>query len=191
MPPNPQRRTLILDAAIDILNDVGVGGVTHRQVDERAGLPPGTTSNYFRTRLALLEATAGRVVELHWRNVAALQRLGGSTGDRQALVTLMGALISSPDPAVRRLLIARYELSLEATRRPELRPFMDEMAAAAMTSARSVLRWGGIDASDEQLARVSRMLNGLAFSQLTVSQSAQPAGDIGELADALLRAVFG
>ena len=35
------------------------------------------------------------------------------------------------------------------------------------------------------------MLNGLAFSQLTVSQSAQPAGDIGELADALLRAVFG
>ena len=91
----------------------------------------------------------------------------------------------------RRLLIARYELSLEATRRPELRPFMDEMAAAAMTSARSVLRWGGIDASDEQLARVSRMLNGLAFSQLTVSQSAQPAGDIGELADALLRAVFG
>ena len=105
MPPNPQRRTLILDAAIDILNDVGVGGVTHRQVDERAGLPPGTTSNYFRTRLALLEATAGRVVELHWRNVAALQRLGGSTGDRQALVTLMGALISSPDPAVRRLLI--------------------------------------------------------------------------------------
>ena len=191
MPPNPQRRTLILDAAIDILNDVGVGGVTHRQVDERAGLPPGTTSNYFRTRLALLEATAGRVVELHWRNVAALQRLGGSTGDRQALVTLMGALISSPDPAVRRLLIARYELSLEATRRPELRPFMDEMAAAAMTSARSVLRWGGIDASYEQLARVSRMLNGLAFSQLTVSQSAQPAGDIGELADALLRAVFG
>ena len=191
MPPNPQRRTLILDAAIDILNDVGVGGVTHRQVDERAGLPPGTTSNYFRTRLALLEATAGRVVELHWRNVAALQGLGGSTGDRQALVTLMGALISSPDPAVRRLLIARYELSLEATRRPELRPFMDEMAAAAMTSARSVLRWGGIDASDEQLARVSRMLNGLAFSQLTVSQSAQPAGDIGELADALLRAVFG
>jgi len=191
MPPNPQRRTLILDAAIDILNDVGVGGVTHRQVDERAGLPPGTTSNYFRTRLALLEATAGRVVELHWRNVAALQRLGGSTGDRRALVTLMGALISSPDPAVRRLLIARYELSLEATRRPELRPFMDEMAAAAMTSARSVLRWGGIDASDEQLARVSRMLNGLAFSQLTVSQSAQPAGDIGELADALLRAVFG
>jgi DNA-binding transcriptional regulator YbjK len=191
MPPNPQRRTLILDAAIDILNDVGVGGVTHRQVDERAGLPPGTTSNYFRTRLALLEATAGRVVELHWRNVAALQRLGGSTGDRRALVTLMGALISSPDPAVRRLLIARYELSLEATRRPELRPLMDEMAAAAMTSARSVLRWGGIDASDEQLARVSRMLNGLAFSQLTVSQSAQPAGDIGELADALLRAVFG
>jgi len=191
MPPNPQRRTLILDAAIDILNEVGVGGVTHRQVDERAALPPGTTSNYFRTRLALLEATAGRVVELHWQNVAALQALSGRPGDRQSLVTLMGALVSSPDPAARRLLIARYELSMEATRRPELRPFMDEIAGAAMTSARSVVKWGGIDASDEQLARLSRLLNGLAFSQLTVSQKAQPAGDLVELADALLRAVLG
>ena len=129
MPPNPHRRSLILDAAIDILNGTGVGGVTHRQVDERAGVPPGTTSNYFRTRLTLLEATAGRVVELHWLNVAALQRLSGRQGDRQALVALMGALVSSPDPAARRLLVARYELSLEATRRPELRPFMDEIAA--------------------------------------------------------------
>ena len=49
MPANPERRTQILDAAVDILADIGVGGVTHRQVDARAGLPPGTTSNYFRT----------------------------------------------------------------------------------------------------------------------------------------------
>jgi hypothetical protein len=104
---------------------------------------------------------------------------------------LIGALVSSPDPAARRLLVARYELALEATRRPELRPFMDEIACAAMSSARSVLKWGGVDASDEQLARLSRLLNGLAFSQLTVSQEAQPAGDLVELADALLRAALG
>ena len=58
MPANPERRTQILDAAIDILCDDGVGGLTHRQVDSRAGVPAGTTSNYFRTRQALLEATA-------------------------------------------------------------------------------------------------------------------------------------
>jgi DNA-binding transcriptional regulator YbjK len=45
MAPNPERRTQILDAAIDILCDDGVGGLTHRQVDGRAGVPAGTTSN--------------------------------------------------------------------------------------------------------------------------------------------------
>ena len=67
MPPNPERRNQILDAAIDILCDDGVGGLTHRQVDSRAGVPAGTTSNYFRTRQALLEATAQRTVDLHWQ----------------------------------------------------------------------------------------------------------------------------
>src|SRR3954469_20873835 len=67
MPPNPVRRTLIVDTAIEILADTGCGGVNHRQIDERAQLPPGTTSNYFRTRLSLLEATARRMAELHWQ----------------------------------------------------------------------------------------------------------------------------
>src|SRR6185437_6307378 len=69
MPTNPERRTQILDAAIDILCDDGVGGLTHRQVDSRAGMPAGTTSNYFRNRQALLGATAARTVELHWQRV--------------------------------------------------------------------------------------------------------------------------
>ena len=42
MPPNRQRRTQILDVAIDILADIGIGAVTHRQVDTRAGLPAGS-----------------------------------------------------------------------------------------------------------------------------------------------------
>ena len=74
MPPNAERRTLILDAAIDLLCDDGVGGLTHRQLDSRTGLPAGTTSNYFRTRQALLEATASRTVDLHWQRVEALQQ---------------------------------------------------------------------------------------------------------------------
>ena len=34
MPTNPQRRAQILNAAIDLLVDVGIGGLTHRQVDD-------------------------------------------------------------------------------------------------------------------------------------------------------------
>lgn len=48
------RRTLLADAALDVLADEGMRGLTHRAVDRRAAMPPGTTSAYFRTRAALL-----------------------------------------------------------------------------------------------------------------------------------------
>ena len=101
MPPNPERRAQLLDAAIGILADTGVGGLTHRQVDDRAGLPAGTTSNYFRTRQALLEATAARTVDLHWRRVEALQSVIGPL-TRDGVKVLLTRMISKPDEQARR-----------------------------------------------------------------------------------------
>ena len=100
MPTNPQRRAQILNAAIDLLVDVGIGGLTHRQVDDRAALPAGTTSNYFRTRLALLEATADRTAELHWQHVEALQTLIGQPMTRDGLKMLLAQMISDPDEPI-------------------------------------------------------------------------------------------
>ena len=117
MPPNPERRNQILDAAIDILCDDGVGGLTHRQVDSRAGVPAGTTSNYFRTRHALLEATAQRTVDLHWQRVEMLQSAVGPL-TRDALKALLIRMLE-PDEQMRRFTLARFELFMESTRREE------------------------------------------------------------------------
>jgi DNA-binding transcriptional regulator YbjK len=119
MPPNPERRAHLLDAAIDILADTGVGGLTHRLVDERAGLPSGTTSNYFRTRLALLEATTSYVAEQHWQRVELLKTMVGQVADPAGVKALMVRMLSDPDEQSRRGNIARFELFLEGTRRPE------------------------------------------------------------------------
>src|SRR5690349_14842216 len=108
MPANPERRNQILDAAIDILCDEGVGGLTHRQVDSRAGIPAGTTSNYFRTRQTLLEATAARTVDLHWQRVELLQSSIGPLS-RDALQALLVQMLS-PDEHMRRVTLARFEL---------------------------------------------------------------------------------
>jgi DNA-binding transcriptional regulator YbjK len=51
-------RTRALDAAIDLLATEGLRALTHARVDERAGIPRGSTSNYFRTRAALLDGVA-------------------------------------------------------------------------------------------------------------------------------------
>ncbi|OMC46814.1 TetR/AcrR family transcriptional regulator [Mycobacterium sp. IS-1264] len=186
MPPNPQRRAQILDAAIGILADTGVGGLTHRHVDDRAGLPAGTTSNYFRTRQALLEATAARTVDLHWRRVEALRAAIGSL-TRDGLKALMTQLISHPDEQFRRHTLARFELFLEGTRRPELQPFLLELQAAAVKSATLIFEAAGLAPTAQQMDDLSRLLNGYVFSKLTMPSDDDPAG----LIDRLLSAFFG
>jgi DNA-binding transcriptional regulator YbjK len=186
MPPNPERRTQILNTAIDILADTGVGGLTHRHVDQRAGLPAGTTSNYFRTRQALLEATAARTVELHWQRVELLQSaIGPMTREGvKALITQM----LSPDETMRRFTLARFELFMEGTRRPELRPFIKDLQAAAVKSATVIIESAGFSPTPDQMEELSRLLNGFVFSDLTIPDPGvqDPAG----LVDRLLRMFF-
>jgi DNA-binding transcriptional regulator YbjK len=185
MPPNPERRAQILDAAIGILADVGVGGLTHRQVDDRAGLPAGTTSNYFRTRQALLEATAARTVDLHWQRVEALQAAIGSL-TRDGVKALITRMISDPDEQARRYTLARFELFMEGTRRPELRPFLTELQTAAVKSATLIFEAAGFTPTAQQMDQLSRLLNGYAFSTLTIPSADNPAA----LVDRLLSAFF-
>jgi AcrR family transcriptional regulator len=200
MPPNPERRTQILDAAIDILADTGVGGVTHRQVDTRTGLPAGTTSNYFRTRLALLEAVTARVADLHWQRVAVLQEMIGRPQTRDGVKALMARMITDSGPTAgsaggdeqaRRRNIARFELFLEGTRRPELRPALNDIQAAAVKSASLILEAAGFDPSTEQMGELSRLLHGLAFSTMTFSPEQPGAENPAGLIDRLLRSVLG
>lgn len=56
------RRVVVADAAIRVVADQGLRGLTHRAVDAAAGLPQGSTSNHFRTRTALVEAVADRIL---------------------------------------------------------------------------------------------------------------------------------
>jgi DNA-binding transcriptional regulator YbjK len=167
MPPNPERRNQILDAAIDILCDDGVGGLTHRQVDGRAAVPAGTTSNYFRTRQALLEATAARTVDLHWQRVEAMRASIGPVS-REALRALLTRMIQ-PEDEFRRWTLARFELFMESTRREELRPLMKELQAAAVKSATLIFEAAGFTATPERMDELSRLLNGVVFSNLTIA----------------------
>ncbi|MEN8654322.1 TetR/AcrR family transcriptional regulator [Streptomyces sp. 21So2-11] len=118
------RAELIADAALTLLVERGMRGLTHRAVDELAGLPQGSTSNYARTRLALLEAAVRRLAEREAR-VLTLDRMPSPSGGIEALVDALALALHSHLSGHRGLLIARYELGLEATRRPELREFYD------------------------------------------------------------------
>ncbi|MET8865095.1 TetR/AcrR family transcriptional regulator [Nonomuraea sp. NPDC004580] len=120
-----KRSDVVADTAIALLAERGMRGLTHRAVDEAAGLPPGSTSNLARTRAALLELTLARLTE---REAEALS--GAYEGDHEGghdperlPARLAEALHIQLSDSARTL--ARYELALEATRRPELRAIYD------------------------------------------------------------------
>ena len=63
MRQNPERRMALIDAAIEVLADQGARGLTFRAVDNQAGVPIGTASNYFPNRDALLTQAGQRVFQ--------------------------------------------------------------------------------------------------------------------------------
>ncbi|WP_327589337.1 TetR family transcriptional regulator C-terminal domain-containing protein [Nonomuraea sp. NBC_00507] len=117
-----KRSETVADTAITLLAERGMRGLTHRAVDEAAGLPPGSTSNLARTRAALLELTLSRLTELELRALAPAYR--SEALELSDLSAVMGEALHIQLQDRRRTL-ARYELALEATRRPELREIYD------------------------------------------------------------------
>ncbi|MFJ1917226.1 TetR/AcrR family transcriptional regulator [Streptomyces sp. NPDC088147] len=137
------RAELIADTALALLAERGMRGLTHRAVDELAGLPQGSTSNYARTRQALLEAAVRRQAEREAR-VLTPDEMPAGTGGRGAPVDALALALHRYLTGHPELLVSRYELALEATRRPELRASYDAMGrrfreplVAMMTAAGS------------------------------------------------------
>jgi AcrR family transcriptional regulator len=133
MRQNPERRTALLDAAIEVLAREGSRGLTLRAVDTEAGVPPGTASNYFPNRSQLLGQVMQRVHQRLAPDEAEVARTLRRPPSRELVVRLMHELMER----VRRdrsSHLAMLEMRLEATRRPELqaeltRAFGEELEA--------------------------------------------------------------
>ncbi|MDI3385514.1 TetR family transcriptional regulator [Streptomyces sp. B-S-A8] len=119
MRQNPARRTALLDAAIDVLAQEGSRGLTLRAVDKAAGVPTGTTTNYFANRAELLRQIMGRTKERLTPDPAAMEETMSAEPGRELNATLLRQLVERMR-ADRSSHLAMLELRLEATRRPEL-----------------------------------------------------------------------
>lgn len=111
-------RERALEAAVELLGAEGVRALTHARVDERAGLPPGSTSNWFRTRRALLGGIVDWIAERERADLepAAMPTILGVDGLIEGLCA-MAELQTGRFAARTR---ARYALFLELADDPEL-----------------------------------------------------------------------
>jgi AcrR family transcriptional regulator len=111
-------RERALEAAVHLLGAEGVRALTHGRVDERAGLPPGSTSNWFRTRRALLGGVVDWIAERERDDLdpGAMPMIPGLDGLIEGLCAMAELQIERFAARTR----ARYALFLELAGDPEL-----------------------------------------------------------------------
>ncbi|MFJ9130202.1 TetR/AcrR family transcriptional regulator [Streptomyces sp. NPDC102340] len=167
------RADRIADAALTLLAERGMRGLTHRAVDETAGLPQGSTSNHARTRLALLEAAVRRLA-VREGQVLSVDELPGPAGGLASLIDGMALALHRYLTYHPQLLVCRYELALEATRRPELRTFFDETGRQFRDPLTALLRAAGSSTPERHTLSLVAWTEGIMFSSVAGSFHASP-----------------
>lgn len=183
----PDRRDLIADAAISTVASAGLRGLTHRAVDTAAGLPAGSTSYYFRTRSALISACYLRLAALSVADVDRWQAEHGAP-DPDSAAEALAALLHHWLTAARDRQLARFELSLEATRRPELRADLETAGLAARSRATTLLASLGAPRPEQAAELLVAWTDGLLYDRLAGAPAAsRPASDVTELTSVVRR----
>ncbi|QBI53751.1 transcriptional regulator BetI [Streptomonospora litoralis] len=109
----------------------GVAGVTHRAVAREAGVPASSAVYHFATLDDLLVAALTSVTDTYVEQLNALAE-GGSD-----VAAALAAVVADGSGADRCRVLAEYELTLLAVRRPALRPVVRRyLAALTETAAR-------------------------------------------------------
>jgi DNA-binding transcriptional regulator YbjK len=159
MADTDERRDRIADAAIEVAGTAGMRGLTHRAVDARAGLPTGSTSYYFRTRQALVEAA---VLRLAAQDQAAYETAAQDTSD------FAGAVAAALDESLSRHRVrttARYLFLLEAARDPALQS-VREIGQRFRAFAAELLAASGVPEAEHRAGTLVAALDGLVFDRL-------------------------
>ncbi|MEV4567594.1 hypothetical protein AB0K12_27825 [Nonomuraea sp. NPDC049419] len=155
------RRQRAADAAIEVIAEQGLRGLTHRAADARAGLPAGSTSSCFRTRRSLLEGVLERLLELDEPAVTRLPPGAWSTRD-QAAATLAGLLKHWLGPARIRTR-ARMQLYLDAGDGALLRAELDAAGERFVRMAEEGLRAAGVPDAGRAARMLVAQLDGVLF----------------------------
>ncbi|PZG88953.1 TetR family transcriptional regulator [Streptomyces sp. NTH33] len=163
-PASAPRADLVADTALALLAERGMRGLTHRAVDEAAGLPQGSTSNVARTRQALLELAVRRLAEREARVLALHEMPDPRTGGLDSLVEGLALATHRALTRNRALTLARYELALEATRRPELRTYFDAAGARFRDQLGALVTAMGSSAPERHVLSLVAWADGLMYS---------------------------
>lgn len=172
-------RRRALDAAVTLIGTEGIRALTHGRVDAAASLPPGSTSNHFRTRAALVAGVVAWMATQE-RADAGLPEIRSRDDLVQALSRMI-AVQSGPLAARTR---ARYALFLEADD-DAARP-LREQRLGMEAWLQGILQELGGAAAAQRTRLVMAAADGLMLHRVTVDPDAPIDVVIGPAVDAAL-----
>jgi DNA-binding transcriptional regulator YbjK len=175
------RRTAILDAALELVGTQGMRGLTHRAVDAAAGLPPGSTSNYFRTREALVVAITERFIARERAMATGPQDSVDPTP--AGVASALGRFVDRALGQDRAVTLARYAILVETAQNPSLREGMAGGAGEVDAWARDLITRAGSRDPARDHGLLANYVTGLVLHELAL-----PSPDLD--AEARIRALI-
>jgi len=171
LPMPTDRKTLIADAAIDLLGELGARGLTHPPVDGKAGLPAGSTSFSCGSRFDLLTLALQRHAALDLADLETDARLMAQGPlSLPGLITLLTARVADwLSPTKRLRLVARFELFLVASREPELAKIVGQQRQFFLRATEAALTQAGVPDPQGMAPALLALVDGLLLGQVGTS----------------------
>lgn len=170
-------RQALLEAAVHVVATRGLRHLTYRSVAQQAGVAHGLVAHHFGTRDALLEAA----LEFSLDNSVSSISADPGSGDLDALFAGVVEMVqANPDDQA-----FQYELILEARRRPELRPQVEQVYATYRQALRTELEAAGVRPDDALVHLVFAAVDGLVFQQVCLDDPGAARAGVDRLRDLL------
>ena len=164
------RREAILNGVVELLATRGMEGLTHRAVDEVAGLPQGSTTYYFPRKTALLVAAARHLADRLGKECDELQvgfaERTARQGIEAAVAYVAEELVTYSDDA-RHLFLARIELTMASARRDDLAGVGDQLTVAARRSIEFFLELISDGRADAPIETCAGLIDGITLMHAT------------------------
>ena len=176
------RRQHILDTALSVLREQGLGGFTQPRIAHRSGLRQSHLTYYYPTRLDLLAATAEAATD------ALLAELAGTLDGRslQSVAASIARLALRPDNT--RVMMALAE---SADTEPSIKAIFRRLASGIAQRSATVLAVGRSDLNPDHLLILHGLAVGLAVVNLaTGDRNGEGQEHAARLLEIVLRQLF-
>ncbi len=183
MARNPQRRSELADAGLRILAKEGARGLTHRAVDDEAGVPKGTTSNYFRSRGDIIAGLIERIGERLAPDPEVHAPLAAQAPSPELFADYMRDIVARL-LGNRDVTLALFELRLEASRRPEIRDVLGSWQRSNFCDDVAFNLAAGLPGGAQEVALFHYAIDGLLLDRLT--NPIDPETSTDEIVDSLV-----